>query len=78
MASYIYTVFETDPETFDNSQQVYSTTQKWKAQKYLRDVLNDGRSVDPFYVTRGRDGFVGTISLINGYEFLEIDLGEVL
>lgn len=78
MSSYIYSVFERDPETFENEHLVYNSTKKWGAKKYLENVLASGDSIANFYVHRSRDSIAGTGSIINVYEFMEIDLGEVL
>ena len=75
MGSYIYSVLRTDAE--GQTELLNSSTKKHVITDYLtRDYLNAGFSVAPLMVVRVVDGRPATVSWIDVYTFLDIDLGE--
>lgn len=81
MSQYIYNVFERDDdctECVGERQLLLSTSQKWVATRFLREVLDLGKSLHPYDIFRSKDGFGGTAVSVDPYEFMQIDLGEVL
>jgi len=77
MSGYIYKVSEYDILP-DEYQIRLLTTRKYEATSFLRGLLGEGRSLSNFQVGRARDGKIDTLTYIDVYEFMEIDLGEVL
>jgi hypothetical protein len=79
MAGYIYTVKEVD-----NAQPDYpgmtriQTTRKYEARKFLEARLSEGLSPAQYEVSRSRDGIRDTMVYVDVYEFMNIDLGEIL
>ncbi len=81
MASYIYNVFYMgEPYTIpeDSPELVFASTRKYEAQKFLEQKLTEGISIAVFEVIRCRDGIKDTMTCIDVYEFMKIDVGEVL
>lgn len=77
MSSYIYNVFETLSQ-LDGPSLKFSSTRKYEARKFLQAHLEEGNSLAPFTVTRSRDGIKDTLTYVDVYEFMDIDLGEVI
>lgn len=81
MSSYIYSIFERDDDCTEctgERQLLLSTTKKWVATKFLGQILAAGNSLYVYDVFRSRDGHGGTAVEVDPYEFMQIDLGEVL
>lgn len=78
MSAYIYTVFEADEHILEDPQLLLATSKKWVATKFLKGIVESGLSLSNYQVARSRDGLGGTAVWIDSYEFMEIDLGEVL
>lgn len=78
MASYIYQVTEFTQIDPDESEIRIQTTRKYEATKFLQKELAAGKPLARYEVVRSRDGYVDTAKEIDVYEFMQIDLGEVL
>lgn len=80
MASYIYNVLKTEHchECTGDRELRFSTTRKYEAVRFLTSILKEGWSIHDFQVFRSRDGIIGPPSEIDVYEFMQIDLGEVM
>lgn len=81
MASYIYSVFYVgEPYTVpeDSPEMKFATTRKYEAQKFLEQQLAEGTSLAVFEVTRCRDGIKDTMTYVDVYEFMKIDIGEII
>lgn len=79
MAGYIYSVKEVDNAQLDYPGQTrIQTTRKYEARKFLEGQLEAGLSLAQFEVTRSRDGHADTAHTYDTYQFMDIDLGEVL
>lgn len=81
MATYIFNVYERDTDCTEctgSPYVVYSSTKKWAAQKFLKGALESGLSLMNFDITRSKDGVAGSTVDIDPYEFMQIDLGEVM
>lgn len=81
MSGYIYNIFERNTDCTECTGErnlILSTGQKWVATKFLKGVLESGLSLWDYDVFRSRDGFPMTAAEIDPYEFMQIDLGEVL
>lgn len=81
MASYIYSVFYVgEPYTVpeDTPELKFASTRKYEAQKFLEQQLEEGTSIAVFDVVRCRDGIKDTTTFIDVYEFMKIDVGEVI
>ena len=79
MSGYIYTIFEDGEwctECGHERNQIFSSTRKYEATRYLGKIVSDGHSLHNFNVTRARDGIPGTSVDVDVYEFMKIDLGE--
>lgn len=74
--SYIYIIQYTPSEY--HGEIAWSGTQKWRAIDFLKGELEDGLSMDLFKLTRMKDGQPHTRTELDPYEFMQIDLGEVL
>lgn len=75
--AYIYNVFETLSQ-LDGPSLQFSSTRKYEARKFLQAHLEEGSSLASFTVTRSRDGIKDTLTYVDPYEFMDIDLGEVI
>lgn len=81
MSQYIYNVFERDEDCTEctgERQLLLSTGKKWVATKFLTEVLSQGKSLYTYDIFRSKDGQGGTAMMVDPYEFMQIDLGEVL
>ncbi len=79
MSGYIYSVKEIDDAQLDYPGQVrIQTTRKYEATKFLERQLQAGNSLSQFEVSRSRDGREDSMHIYDTYEFMKIDLGEVL
>jgi hypothetical protein len=59
-------------------QLLLAASKKWVATKFLKEALAEGKSLMDYEVIRSRDCLGGTAVIVDTYEFMNIDLGEVL
>lgn len=78
MSGYIYTVKQGDAQLGEEEQTRIQTTRKYEATKFLQRQLAEGVSLSKFEVSRARDGYADSLVYVDPYEFMQIDLGEVL
>lgn len=81
MGAYIYNVYKSVTECTEctsEREHILATGQKWKAVEYLREILNEGLSLHDYDVTRSKDGQADSTLILDAYEFMQIDLGEVM
>lgn len=81
MSTYIYNIFEQDtdcPGCTGERQLLLASTKKWVATGFLKEALASGRSLMDYEILRSRDGMGGTAISVDPYEFMKIDVGEVL
>lgn len=76
MSGYIYNIY--DYSQLDGRTPQFASTRKYEARRFLKQKLDEGTSLALFEVTRSRDGVKDTITYVDPYEFMQIDLGEVL
>lgn len=77
MAGYIYQVTEQVDKESNDWQTRLQTTRKYEATKFLEKQLAEGISLSEFEVTRSRDGRIDSMVIVDTYEFMNVDLGEV-
>jgi hypothetical protein len=81
VSAYIYNIFERDDDCTEctgERQLLLSSSKKWVATRFLKEVLESGKSLMDYDIFRSRDGMGGTAVEIDPYDFMEVDLGEVL
>lgn len=81
MSQYIYNIFvrNTDcTECMGNRVLVLATGKKWVATRFLSGILESGLSIQDYEVARSREGLSDTSTMVDAYEFMQIDLGETL
>lgn len=81
MANYIYNVFEVEHchECTGDRELRFSSTKKWLTTKWLStNVLGKGLPLTDYQVFRSRDGIADESTEVDVYEFMNVDLGEVL
>lgn len=77
MPGYIYQVKQGDVQLGQDEQTRIQTTRKYEATKFLEKQLAEGISLSEFEVTRSRDGRIDSMVIVDTYEFMNVDLGEV-
>jgi hypothetical protein len=77
MSGYIYQVKQGDIQLGQEEQIRIQTTRKYEATRFLEKQLMEGLPLADFEVTRSRDGRVDSMTHIDVYEFMKIDLGEL-
>lgn len=72
---YTYTLLRTTP--MGKVEVLNATTQKWSLQKYItKEFIEAGYSIDWLSIVRCKDGMPNTLTYVDPYEFMHIDLGE--
>lgn len=76
--AYIYQIIQGDIQLGQEEQTRLQTTRKYVATQFLAKQLEEGVSLSEFEVTRSRDGRPDTLTYVDVYEFMNIDLGETI
>lgn len=77
--AFIYSIKQIDDAQLDYPGQTrIQTTRKHVATQFLAKQLEEGVSLSEFEVTRSRDGRPDTLTYVDVYDFMNIDLGEAL
>ena len=74
MLSYIYIVIR--QPAFGAVEVVTGSGRKYEVIRYFTDLLKDGMSLSPYTVVRMKPNQPSTVSYLDAYDFMEIDLGE--
>lgn len=74
--SYIYILSHLKQDCQDTDVVINATTRKWVLTEYLKEVLEKGETLNDFGVQRIKDANPDTLTDIDVYEFMNIDLGE--
>jgi hypothetical protein len=77
MSGYIYQIKQGDIQLGEEEQTRLQTTRKYEATKFLEAQIMAGMPLSTFEVSRSRDGRTDTMVIIDPYEFMKIDLGEL-
>lgn len=73
--SYIYTLLQTTAS--GQAEIVLSCTQKWKMTRFIqKEFIEVGWPLSSLDIARCKDGYPETVTYIDPWEFMEIDLGE--
>lgn len=71
---YIYILFTTSQ--LDGYSVINASTRKWVLTEYLKEVLEKGETLNNYGVQRIKDANPDTLTDVDVYEFMNIDLGE--
>lgn len=74
MLSYIYVVLSVSAS--GDAEVVTGSGRKYEVIRYFTDLLKDGMSLSPYTVVRMKPNQPSTVTYLDAYDFMEIDLGE--
>jgi hypothetical protein len=73
---YIYILFAMSQ--LDGYEVINASTRKWAITEYLKGILEKGESLNNYGIQRIKDANPDTLTDVDIYEFMNIDLGETL
>jgi hypothetical protein len=75
---YIYILSFLGQDYGDTDTVINASTRKWVITEYLKGILEKGESLNNYGIQRIRDANPDTLTDVDIYEFMNIDLGETL
>lgn len=74
--SYVYIILRSKEDYLDSDTIEWAGVRKWEATKFLESKLTEGDSLARFQVIRMKENQPSSMSYVDVYEFMNIDLGE--